>query len=65
MNFKLSQPWAVYLALLITMHISVVTPELYTAVTEMEELLETEALLIDNLENYISVTSKKLEYLRM
>jgi prolyl 4-hydroxylase len=56
---------AVCLALLITVHISIVTTELYTAVAEMEELLETEALLIDNLENYISVTSKKLEYLRM
>lgn len=38
--------------------------ELFTALVEMEDLLETEAVLITNLENYIRVQEDKLEYLR-
>jgi prolyl 4-hydroxylase len=66
MNLIMCQSFAVYLTLLLcSVHINLVTTELYTAVAEMEELLETEALLINNLDNYISVTQKKLEYLKM
>ncbi|XP_030369739.1 prolyl 4-hydroxylase subunit alpha-1 [Scaptodrosophila lebanonensis] len=38
--------------------------ELYTALAEMEELLETESVLISNLEGYIRVQEDKLAYLK-
>lgn len=38
--------------------------EVFTALTEMEELLETEAVLINNLEGYIDIQEKKIEYLK-
>lgn len=38
--------------------------ELFTALVEMEELLETEAVLITNLESYIDAQEEKLIYLR-
>lgn len=38
--------------------------ELYTALVDMEELLETEAVLMNTLEGYISVTEDKLHRLR-
>lgn len=38
--------------------------EVFTALTEMEELLETEAVLINNLEGYINVQERKMEYLK-
>lgn len=38
--------------------------ELFTALTEMEELLETEAVLINNLEAYVAAQENKLNYLR-
>lgn len=38
--------------------------EVYTALVEMEELLETEAVLIGNLEAYIDAQEEKLNYLR-
>lgn len=38
--------------------------ELFTALAEMEELLETEAVLIGNLESYIIAQDHKLTYLR-
>ncbi|KAH8406942.1 hypothetical protein KR222_000891 [Zaprionus bogoriensis] len=38
--------------------------ELYTALAEMEELLETESVLISNLEGYIRVQEDKLSYLK-
>lgn len=40
------------------------TGEVYTALAEMEELLETEAVLIGNLEAYIDAQEEKLSYLR-
>lgn len=38
--------------------------EVFTALAEMEELLETEAVLIGNLEAYIEAQDEKLSYLR-
>lgn len=38
--------------------------ELYTALAEMEELLETEAVLISNLQGFIKVQEDRLDYLR-
>lgn len=40
------------------------TAELFTALADMEELLETEAVLIGNLQSYITVQEDKLNYLR-
>lgn len=39
--------------------------ELFTALVEMEDLLDTEGVLITNLENYIRVQDEKLELLRV
>lgn len=44
--------------------IKLCTAEVYTALAEMEELLETEAVLIGNLEAYIDAQEEKLLYLR-
>lgn len=44
--------------------ITIVNGELFTALAEMEEVLETEAVLISNLENYISAQEQKLIFLR-
>lgn len=38
--------------------------EVFTALAEMEELLETESALIDNLESYIDAQKDKLNYLQ-
>lgn len=38
--------------------------EVFTALAEMEELLETEAVLINNLEAYVAAQENKLNYLR-
>lgn len=38
--------------------------ELYTAIVDLEELLQTEAVLIDTLQGYIQAQEKKLELLR-
>lgn len=38
--------------------------ELYTALADMEELLETEAVLIDTLNGYIKVQEERLATLR-
>lgn len=46
---------------------SILTPtpaELFTALADMEELLETEAVLITHLDNFISSQEEKLELLR-
>lgn len=40
------------------------TAEVFTALTDMEELFETEAVLINNLELYIQAQEQKLDYLR-
>lgn len=44
--------------------ISLGTAEVFTALTDMEELFETEAVLINNLELYIQAQEQKLDYLR-
>jgi len=41
-----------------------VNGEVYTALAEMEELLETESVLITNLEGYIRVQENKLNFLK-
>ncbi|CAD6992270.1 unnamed protein product [Ceratitis capitata] len=38
--------------------------EVYTALAEMEELLETESVLITNLDGYLKVQQQKLDYLK-
>jgi len=38
--------------------------ELYTALADMEELLETEAVLIDTLNGYITAQEQRLATLR-
>lgn len=38
--------------------------EVYTALAEMEELLETESVLITNLEGYIREQENKLNFLK-
>lgn len=40
------------------------TAEVFTAMAEMEELLETEAVLINNLEAYVEAHEYKLNYLK-
>lgn len=44
--------------------IKTVEAEVYTALSEMEELLETEAELINNLESYIAAYEEKLSFLK-
>lgn len=38
--------------------------ELYTALADLEELLQTESVLINNLQSYITAQEQKLELLR-
>lgn len=38
--------------------------EVFTALAEMEELLETEAVLVSNLESYIVAQEEKIDFLR-
>lgn len=40
------------------------TCELFTALVDMEELLQTEAVLMNTLDGYIAVTEEKLKRLR-
>lgn len=40
------------------------TSDVFTAMTDMEELLEAEAVLINNLEAYITAHEAKLNYLK-
>lgn len=47
-----------------TLMISSCAAELFTALVELEELLETEAVLITNLEAYVEAQEEKLSYLR-
>lgn len=42
----------------------VTNAEMFTALSEMEELLETEAVLITNLESYIEAYEEKINFLR-
>lgn len=40
------------------------TAELFTALSDMEDLVETEGVLINNLEAYVEAQEKKLSFLR-
>lgn len=40
------------------------TSELYTALADLEELLQTESVLISNLQSYIDAQEQKLHLLR-
>lgn len=50
--------------LILFIHYDVVKSELYTALVEMEELLDTEAVLISNLDKYIEIQQNKLDFLK-
>lgn len=44
--------------------VDIARSEVYTALAEMEELLETESVLISNLGEFIKVQEGRLDYLR-
>lgn len=48
----------------LTISTGFVNTELFTALVEMEELLDTEAVLIGNLESYIKIQEQKLQLLK-
>lgn len=52
----------ILLGVLFYLHIT--SAEVFTALAEMEELLDTEAVLVANLEAYISAHEEKLEFLK-
>lgn len=51
-------------SLFLIIWIKITKAEVYTALSEMEELLETEAELINNLESYIAAYEEKLSFLK-
>jgi len=51
-------------AILLSVMTRDVVAELYTALADMEELLETEAVLIDTLNGYITAQEQRLATLR-
>lgn len=55
----------VSLTLLILCGIKTIKTEVFTALSEMEELLETESVLINNLEGYLVVQERKIDYLKL
>ncbi|XP_055612351.1 uncharacterized protein LOC129758762 [Uranotaenia lowii] len=61
-HWSMSSLIALFLTLLATFRSG--RSELFTALADMEELLETEAVLIANLDNYIRVQEDKLDQLR-
>jgi prolyl 4-hydroxylase len=44
--------------------LSTVRSEVFTALADLEDLLETESLLISTLEHYIKAEEEKLNYLK-
>lgn len=50
--------------LVLVSFVSIGNGELYTALADMEELLETESVLIDTLHGYIKVQEQRLAILR-
>lgn len=64
MMHKLTLAGVLGLLLLLVVGVARVHGEVYTALAEMEELLETESVLISNLEGYIRVQEDKLSYLK-
>ncbi|KAH8247641.1 hypothetical protein KR038_007567 [Drosophila bunnanda] len=64
-DWRLMNPYGVLLLLLILLFVGIpVDAEVYTALAEMEELLETESVLITNLEGYIRAQENKLNFLK-
>lgn len=63
---KMSSVWltSVSVFLLLLLQQPPVDGELFTALADMEELLETEAVLITNLDNYVQAQEEKLMQLR-
>lgn len=41
-----------------------VRPELFTALADMEQLLEIESVLITNLENYVQLQDEKISFFK-
>lgn len=64
MGRKVMCHYITLLVLILTIRTKNVNTELFTAVTDMEELLETESVLINNLEGYINAQEQKLGILR-
>ncbi|EDW39345.1 GL13460 [Drosophila persimilis] len=60
----MSVDWRLLGGLCLLLVVVAVNGELYTALAEMEELLETESVLITNLEGYIRVQEDKLSLLK-
>lgn len=58
------RPLVVWLLLAVCVSAPLCRAELYTALAEMEELLDTETVLIVNLEAYISAHEQRLQFLR-
>lgn len=52
------------LALVWFLKLTLVHTEMFTALADMEQLLETESVLITNLENYIQMQEEKLEFFK-
>lgn len=44
--------------------LTLVQTEMFTALADMEQLLETESVLITNLESYIQIQEEKLEFFK-
>ncbi|XP_075211186.1 prolyl 4-hydroxylase subunit alpha-1 isoform X3 [Lycorma delicatula] len=62
-SFPVSRDVRIWMCILL-IGFSTVNAELYTALADMEELLETEAVLLRALEEYISSTEHRLQLLR-
>jgi prolyl 4-hydroxylase len=56
--------WGAGLIVLFSWMMTGVQAELYTCLADMEELLETEALLMSTLDGYIQAQEEKLHVLR-
>jgi len=64
MSVRLSLVWAVTSLVVCWSLVLGVGAELYTCLADMEELLETEALLMQTLDGYIQAQEEKLQMLR-
>lgn len=56
--------WLIVVTILLSVTARNALAELYTALADMEELLETEAVLIDTLNGYITAQEQRLATLR-
>lgn len=56
--------WSIVVTILLSVTARDALAELYTALADMEELLETEAVLIDTLNGYITAQEQRLATLR-